>query len=213
MSASNAGRVGVFGASGSGKSSYVKRLIKSAPRVVILDPMDEYAAEGAIRCTTIAQVQQVMAQGFNKFRIAFAPPSGNEAVALNRLSHLCLAAQAPFKGKLRGSELVLVVEEMNTSFNVYAGENKKLRAFAEICSRGRHSFIHVIGVSQRLAEVSTRFRGNMTECVAFRQQGRNDIAAAMDATGATKAQITGLKNLSYLRSIAGEITEGEIKFK
>lgn len=211
MSASNAGRVGVFGASGSGKSSYVKRLINSAPRVVILDPMDEYAAVGATRCTTIAQVQQVMAKGFNKFRIAFVPPSGSEATALNKLSHLCLAAQKPFKGQRKGASLVMIVEEMNTCFNVHGGDTK-VKAFAEVCSRGRHSFIHVIGVSQRLAEVSTRFRGNMTECVAFRQQGRNDIAAAMDATGATKAQITGLKNLSYLRSIAGEIEEGEIKF-
>lgn len=211
MSASKARRIGVFGASGSGKSSYVKRLIKTEPRVVILDPMDEYGAEGATRCTTVAEVQQIMAASFKKFRIAFVPPSGLEAVSLNRLSHLCLKAQEPFLGKASAPLLNLVVEEMNTCFPVHGGDTK-VRAFAEVCSRGRHRFVQAIGVSQRLAEVSTRFRGNLEECVIFRQQGRNDVTAAIDATGATKAQVTGLRNLHYLRSIQGEITEGEIKF-
>lgn len=212
MSASNAGRVAVVGASGSGKSSYVKRLIKKAPRVVIFDPMDEYGAEGAKRCTSIAQVQAAMRDSFNKFRLAYVPPSGNEAQALNRLSHLCLKAQEPFKGQKKGNQLTMVIEEMNTCFPVHGGE-AKAPAFAEICSRGRHSYIHVLGVSQRFAEVSTRFRGNLTECVVFRQQGPNDTTAAINATGASKGQVTALRNLQYLQSIQGEITNGEIKFK
>lgn len=212
MSASNAGRVAVVGASGSGKSSYVKRLLKKERRVVIFDPMDEYSAEGAKRCTSIAQLQAEMRKSFNKFRLAYVPPSGNEAQALNRLSHLCLKAQEPFKGQKTGSQLTMVIEEMNTCFPVHGGD-AKAKAFAEICSRGRHSFIHVIGVTQRFAEVSTRFRGNLTECVVFRQQGPNDTTAAMNATGASKGQVMGLKNLHYLHAQQGEITEGEIIFK
>lgn len=209
MSASNAGRVAVVGASGSGKSSYVKKLLKASPRVVILDVMDEYKAEGFKPCTSIAQLQDEMRKSFNKFRLAYVPPSGNEAQALNRLSHLCLAAQKPFKGERKGSQLTMVIEEMNTCFPVHGGE-AKAPAFAEVCSRGRHSYIHVIGVSQGLAEISTRFRRNLTECVILRQQGGNDIAAAANATGATKAQITALRNLQYLVSKQGEISHGKL---
>ena len=46
---SNAGRVrvGVWGASGSGKSSYVKRQLAKRKRVVIFDPQGEYDATQA----------------------------------------------------------------------------------------------------------------------------------------------------------------------
>lgn len=210
MSASNAGRVAVIGASGSGKSSWVKRYIHRQKRTVIFDPMDEYGKEGAVRCTSIEQVQIAMRQSFRKFRICYVPPSGREAQALNRLAHLCLKAQEPYRGKRAGSVCNLVVEEMNTSFPLHGAENKA-PAFAEICSRGRHSFIHVIGVSQRFAEVSMRFRGNLTECVAFRCNA-SDVKAASDATNGSIADIRALKNLQYIHSIQGEATRGEIKF-
>lgn len=209
VSASNAGRVAVIGASGSGKSSYVKQLLKAHRRVVIFDPMDEYKREGAARVRSVEEARQIMRDSFGRFALAYVPPAGGEARALNRLSHLCIAAQAPWKGKPKGPELCMVVEEMNSSFPVHGAEGKA-PAFAEICSRGRHSHIHVIGVTQRFAEVSTRFRGNLTECVVFRQQGPNDIRAAIDATGASRDQITALKNLQYLRSVAGEIETGEL---
>jgi len=46
---SNAGRVrvGVWGATGSGKSSYVKRQLAKRKRVVIFDPQGEYDATQA----------------------------------------------------------------------------------------------------------------------------------------------------------------------
>ena len=65
--------------------------------------------------------------------------------------------------------MTLVVEEMNLSFPV-AGGVHKCTGFAEICSRGRHYGIDVIGASQRIAEVDTRFRGNCTESVVLRQE-------------------------------------------
>lgn len=211
MSASNAGRLAVVGASGSGKSSYVKRHIRSDRRVVILDVMDEYTKEGAARFTDINELQSAMRSSYSMFRLALVPKAGHEAHALNQLSHLCLRAQQPFKGKQNGPKLTMVVEEMNTCFPL-RGAEKKAPAFAEICSRGRHSFIDVLGVSQRFAEVSMRFRGNLTECVAFRCVA-SDVKAAVDATCASASDIRGLHNLSYIRSKAGEIERGKISFK
>lgn len=213
MSASNAGRVAVVGASGSGKSTYAKRLMQKEQRVVILDVMDEYKEIGAKPCYSIAELQAVMRANFNKFRLAYVPPSGSEETALNRLSHLCLKAQEPYKGKRSGKQLTVIVEEMNTCFGLK--RETKVPAFAEICARGRHSFIHVVGVSQRFAEISTRFRGNLTECVVFCQQGKADVEAAIGAIGlkANKDQILALDQLEYLHSVRGKITPGKLKFK
>ena len=212
MSASNTERVCVAGASGTGKSTYVKRIIQGHPRVVIFDPQGEYPRSGAIACHSIAQCQQIMRQSFDSFMIALRPPAMQEPVYLNKLSHLILQAQKPYEGAQKGAELLFVVEEMNLSFPVDKSAEKNAPAFAEICSRGRHSWIGVLGVTQRLAEVSPRFRGNLSECVVFRQSSPMDRKAAALASGADPAQIEALQDLEFLRGRAGSISEGKLTF-
>jgi len=212
MSASsNAGRVGVWGASGSGKSSYVKkRLGKTAKRVVIFDPLDEYGAEGyhTIRGNLDA-VRVYMGKNWGSFRIAYVPPAGQEAGALSKLSRLLMAAQAPFKAGKSGLGVTLVVEEMNLCFPTTGGA-ERCKGFADICSRGRHFGIHVIGLSQRIAEVATRFRGNCTETVVFRQKGPRDVKAAAAELGVSETEVRGLVNLSYLHEQGGAVSSGSI---
>lgn len=210
-SSSNAGRVGVWGASGSGKSSYVKKRIgRGSKRVVIFDPLDEYGAEGfhTIRGNMDA-VRVFMGKNWGSFRIAYVPPAGQEAAALSKLSRLLMAAQSPFKAGASGLGVTLIVEEMNLCFPT-AGGAERCKGFADICSRGRHFGIHVIGLSQRIAEVSTRFRGNCTETVVFRQKGPRDVKAAAAELGVSEAEVRGLVNLSYLHEQGGAVTSGKI---
>jgi len=208
MSASNAGRVGVWGASGSGKSSYVKQRIASARRVVILDPLQEYP--GFKHVHSVDDVRQAMRADWSGFRVALVPRAGQEAKTLSALSRLLIRAQAPYRGKKRGKLLTLVVEEMNTCFPV-AGGAAKCPGFAEICSRGRHSWIEAVGVSQRIAEVDTRFRGNCTETVVFRQKGPRDRKAAADELGCRPSDLPN-ENLSYVIEKAGGISRGQVTF-
>lgn len=212
--ASDAARIGVWGASGSGKSSYVKRELKSAKRLVVFDPLDEYGPlmKGRASSSSLDQVKAIMRADFTGFRVAYVPPSGREPAALSALCRLLMFAQQPFKDGQSTLGLTLVVEEMNLSFPVHGGA-EKAPGFAEICSRGRHYGITVYGLSQRIAEVSTRFRGNCTETVVLRQQGPRDISAAMDATGATKGQITALKNLDFIRAKNGDLRGGRIQHR
>lgn len=210
MKPPNAGRTGVWGASGSGKSAYVKQVIKPLKRVVVFDPMDEYATLGFDLVSTVPEVQQIMRQKWRDFRIAIVPYPGFEPRTLNLLSSLLLRAQDPYRRTGHGDNLTLVVEEMNLGFPL--GGAGKAKRFAEICSRGRHYGIEVYGLSQRIAEVDTRFRGNCLTTIALRQQGKNDVQAAADALGVDKARVQALKNLEYLRSEGGEVTEGKVTF-
>lgn len=216
---SNAGRIGVWGASGSGKSSYVKKLIRDRKRLVIFDPLAEYGKELARirnidhkRPDDLDRVRLAMLDNWSGFRVAYVPPSGHEPGALSALSKLLMAAQQPFKDGQRGAEmLTLVVEEMNLSFPVSGGAQKS-PGFADICSRGRHYGIEVIGLSQRIAEVATRFRNNCTETVVLRQKGPRDIDAATQEIGGNKAAVMKLKNLDYLHEKSGSVTTGKITF-
>jgi len=211
MSASNAGRIGVWGASGSGKSTCVKRKIKTLKRLVIFDPLDEYSTlAGVTRVSTVDQVRQAMLADWRGFRVAYVPPTGKEPRALSQLCKLLMQAQEGFKTAGRGAGITLVIEEMNLSFPVAGGAQKSV-GFAEVCSRGRHYGIEVYGLSQRIAEVSTRFRGNCTETIVLRQQGPRDVQAASDALGIDRDRVRGLKNFEYLHGCNGEIRAGKIK--
>lgn len=214
---SNAGRIGVWGRSGSGKSSFVKKLIKGRKRLIIFDPLDEYGPELRIRsiahrkANDLDEVRKAMASDWRSFRVAYVPPAGQEAAALSALCKLLMAAQQPFKDGRSAQTITLVVEEMNLSFPVGGGV-QKCPGFAEICSRGRHFGIEVFGVSQRIAEVNTRFRGNCTETVVLKQRGPRDVDAAAAELGIPKAKVTALKPLEYLHEKGGEITAGKITF-
>lgn len=206
---SNAGRIGVWGRSGSGKSSYVKARLRGARRVVIFDPLAEYQAEGFRVVDTLEGLRVAMRDNWPGFRLAYVPPAGKEPQALSALSRLLMAAQEPFRASGRGAGITLVVEEMNLAFPV-AGGVERAPGFADICSRGRHYGIEVIGVSQRIAEVATRFRGNCTETVVFPQKGPRDRMAAAAELGTDQAAVAQLENLHYLHERAGTVTPGAI---
>jgi DNA helicase HerA-like ATPase len=211
MSASNAGRIGVWGASGSGKSALVKGLLRVRKRVIVFDPLDEYSKEGFQRVTTGEAARLAMIRDWKGFRIAMVPQAGYEARFLNQISKLLLAAQEPYRKGAFKAQATFAVEEMNLSFPVHGGSSRA-PSFADICSRGRHYGIEVFGLSQRIAEVDTRFRGNCTETYVLRQQGARDVDAASVVTGATKQRVSGIKNLQYLHEKNGEIREGAVKF-
>lgn len=214
---SDAGRIGVWGRSGSGKSSYVKKQIKARKRLIIFDPMDEYtkALPGLVRVEhtrrdALELVRQAMAANWSGFRIAYVPPAGKEPAALSALSRLLMAAQKPFQEGRRGAKgITLVVEEMNQCFPLRGGV-EKAPGFADICSRGRHFGIEVFGLSQRIAEVSTRFRGNCDETVVLAQKGPRDMDAAAAEIGRARQTVEGLARLHYLHEKDGVVKAGKL---
>ena len=119
------------------------------------------------------------------------------------------ALQLEYKSGRHEMLVTLVVEELNNSFGNGWGV-ARAPEFGELCSRGRHYGVEVIGVSQRLAEVDTRFRGNLTECVVFMQAGRRDLDAAADALGFVKREdIQGLAPHCYIMNTEGAISTGK----
>ncbi len=208
---SEAGRIGIWGRSGSGKSTRAKRLIAKRKRAVVFDPQDEYQHErGFFRVTTIDQVRAYMARNWRRnFRVAYVPPAGQEMAALDRLSKLLKVAQRPFFDGHDERQICLLVEEMNECFPV-TGRPRAFGGFGDLCSRGRHSGIELIGVSQRIAEVNTRFRGNCTETYVFRQKGPRDLKAASDELGGVStAEIQALQPHHYIHEKNGTITKGK----
>lgn len=208
---SDAGRIGVWGRSGSGKSTRAKAIIAKAARAVVFDTQREYGElAGFVTANTIDQVRQEMAKRWRgSFKIAYVPPAGNEKAALDRLSKLLRLAQTPFFEGSDQRQLSFLVEEMWKSYPV-TSLPADMQGFTLLCSEGRHYGIELIGVSQRIAAVSTNFRGNCTETYVFRQKGPRDIKAAADELGDVQpAQIQALQPHHYIHEKDGAITFGK----
>ena len=177
-------RAGIYGRSGSGKSHFAKVVIRNVSRIVAFDPEGEYVTEkGFHAVSTLAGLLDVLkdCQGGN-FRIAYVPQALREERELHEVSKLLEWLQAPFLAGESDRKVTLLVDEMNLSFPV--NPKPEFDGFARLCSRGRKRGINIIGVTQRPAEVSTRFRGNVDQLHVFRLAAPQDFDAIRGAIGA-----------------------------
>lgn len=194
-------RIGIFGRSGSGKTSALYHAVKSHSRVVFFDPMGEAREwRGWKSAANMAELRALVRRSPAKFKIAFEPVSGREPAELDEVSGYAKELQASYKRHRIG--LTLAVDELNVSFPLHG--DAKCPGFADLCSRGRHSGITLIGVSQRVSEVSTRFRGNMSAVLILQQMGRADVTAAADLIGDDGRAVKALQKYDILAYVDGK---------
>lgn len=205
--AKTASITGVWGGRGSGKTTKVKELIRDRSRVIVFDPLEEYAAAGFRAVRTLPELWSYVKESWQDFRLAYLPHDQYVA-ELVVLSSDVFTAQAPYKDGRDGSELTLVVEEMSLSVpNVKhaLGEG----AFLRLCNIGRHYGVSIIGTSQRLAHVHTDFRGNTSDDYFFRLRDHADHQAAIRRMGPEQADtLRGLQTHDYLHVQDGNVTRG-----
>ncbi len=210
---------GIWGRSQSGKSTRAKILLRSERRVVVFDLLGEYGRErGFVRATTRPAVLKAIKQGWRSgFRVAYKPPRNADLpLELHKLSVMLQHVQAPVEEHFErtgemGPTLTFVVEEMADSFpnqKMRAGE----RAFEELCRRGRHAGIRLIGISQRMADVSTVFRGNTLQDFVFPLRSTVDIDTALALIGREhRGTVSALQTHEFIHYAHGQVSRGRNK--
>lgn len=204
-------RIGVYGASGSGKSTKAEELIRNAPRVIAFDPMDEWRRHG-FATVPAARFRDALLRHWNDrpLRLAVIPSYGQEAQDLHHVSDAIKDAQERTGGR---APITLVADELNTAFPVTSLPSE-LQGFGWLCSRGRHVGVSIIGVTQRIAEVNTRWRGNTSGFYLFRQADARDLATANGMIlPQFKRDLAGLRNFEFLYVEAGRVLRGMVKPK
>lgn len=200
----------VYGCRGMGKSTQVKELVKGQDRVIVLDPMGEYAHLPGFSAVAWSEIPAVLQKP--KFRISYKPLRGAAPQALHHICAKLLEQQEPYldwmargrPGNPPQKQIELVIEEMSLSYPV-----EKLPAdlwgMTEICERGRHAGIDVIGTTQRPASVSTKFRGNVEETFCFHLDLANDVDGVCTFIGREhRDTIRNLQPHEYLhKTLAG----------
>lgn len=213
---SDAKRHGIFGASESGKSAYVKAQLKDARRIAIFDPRGEYDAgprsmPGIKRAKSVDQMRRIILDDWSGFRVSYVPPVGKEARGLSQICKLLMKAQSGYRIGTNDPKINLIADELATAFPSHGGITH-CPGFAEICRFGRHFGIEVFGLTQRTHHVHPEFRDNLSSATVFRMGGREGRKAAAEIVDVPLRSVEGLEPLYFIRRDANKITRGHMAF-
>lgn len=220
---SNCQRIGIFGRSKSGKSTLMDRLVSKRLRLIMFDHIDEREASaqayGLVKVDNLYELQERVDKHYlDGFRYWFQPDGDDLVQCLSDTSKWLLDIQKQFAkqhGASNRPEITLAVDEMANCFPNHT-LRKDQDQFSLMCREGRHKGIHLIGATQRPAEVSTKFRGQLEKRFFFSLQDPADLGAVKNMGGVDGDRLAEivrmLKKLQYVRMENGEYQYGELTF-
>ena len=179
--------VAVIGATGSGKSHYVKKVLKKIKgRILIWDFKNEYSAEGFTATTSLGDVSRAL-RGSKNARVAFLP-SMDDKIRAREFDQCCEFVYAL-------GDLTFLVEELK----FVTRPNWSPMAWSKITMSGRDLGIRVVGTSQRPASIDKDFFGNCTlvRCGALGYD--DDIVVMAKSMRLDRKQIEKLTEYQFLQ--------------
>lgn len=181
--------IGLLGATGSGKTQYLKRyLLTPRPRRLLVwdfSPEDEYAQLGHVLPLpdVIGELQAAKA---GPFGLVFKPSFDDKRRA-REFELFCRAAY------LAGN-LTMVVEELRyVTQPALSPPGWRL-----VVLTGRKRGLRVIGTSQRPAHIDKDFLGNATRLHVGLLNYRDDVQVMAQELGVDAAQVSGLPFLHWI---------------
>jgi hypothetical protein len=194
----------VLGASGSGKSAYIKKRLRTEKpqRLLIYDPEGEFGKFGR-ELTKISDVLSVLQQAGDDgaFKLVFNPHA-DPGRAVGQFELLCRMA-------FHAGNLMFVVEELAD----VTQPTKAPVGWSMLTRRGRKRGCRIIGASQRPASIDKTFLGNCTRVRCGRLMYEEDARAVGKVLGVDHAQLLSLPALHFFeRCPPGEAVAGVLKF-
>lgn len=199
----------IFGRRGAGKTTLARRMVASARRLVVWDPLGEWGRDPRTRAVgSLAELRDAMRRGWRAgFRLAWAPPGQDLPAELDALARFLWAAQAPFPSC---PGLALVVDECNLGLPVH-----KLRAglwgMSRAVLQGRHRGLAVLAIAQRPALVSMDLRGQAHRTLCFALPAGPDLAALRPIFGGGVGGLATLPPYTFLEVDSTGIRHGRTR--
>lgn len=198
----NAARImAIIGASGSGKSYFVKsRLLKPAAaraRLIVWDYMREYDEIAQPVDSIPALVDAVKAK---RFAVAFRPSFDNDMRA-RQFDQFCRI------GYILGNCTMVIEELAFVTMPSYAPGS-----WSMVTCTGRHKGLTVIGCSQRPAQIDKNFLGNCSTVHTGRLNDANDIRVMARVLAVPEGDLRALAPLEWVeRDMAtGQTRRGKL---
>lgn len=204
-------RLGLFGASGCGKTTKARQLIRGLNRVVFIEPLADdlrrlCETDGFKAVVGLPELFRTVRTRFSKgFKIAYYPAPGNEVAELSKISEFLMQTQAGY-GFTHKAQITLVIDELDMSFPTGESLKNPRNGFKNLCCRGRHTGIHVVGLSQRMHLVDNVFRANCSGVYLYRHSEPADIDVGLKIIGREyRDTFRGLDNFQYIFKAGNKI--------
>lgn len=216
----------VSGRKGQGKTTLTDAVAAGFNRVFVYDILGEYQAKGYVVVRSMAEMRAAVRKRWKKgWRVAFVPARPREKSKTDpgisyqsQLAEMCdtiCRIQMPYKETPDGRQppipsVLFIIEEMRWSYPTSAN----ISEMAELTTLGRHYGVNMIGTTQRIAEVSTNFKGTSDARYFFAQDEAADIDTIARMIG--RQHLPALKSLrphQYLRMFQGRVEKGQNKLR
>ncbi len=204
-------RLGIFGASGCGKTTKARELIRCLNRVIFFEPLADdlrrlVASDGFKAVAGLPELFRKVRADFAKgFKIAYYPASGSETDELSKLSDFLMAIQSGY-GFQHNAQITLAVDELDLGFPTGESLKNPRNGFKNLCCRGRHTGIHIVGLSQRMHLVDNVFRANCSAVYLYRHSEPADIDVGLKIIGREyRDRFRALDNFQYIYKAGNKI--------
>jgi hypothetical protein len=155
--------IGIVGRKGSGKSTALHRIVSSAPRLILWDPLGEHKfCPNPLKTTEQLKQSFEWTRGRENFAARFIPES-DLAEAFNGFAELVY----------RRGRLICGIEEAP----MISQPNWLPPGFDKLCRLGRHRAISMVWTAQRMSEVARRLTSATDRFFLFRHTEPIDIDA------------------------------------
>jgi GTPase SAR1 family protein len=194
----------VLGASGSGKSSYVKALVRKKPpkRLMVFDPEGEWTEFGRPFHNLADVIAACVAAGENGAMKIIFVPSPDPATAVKQFDGFCRIAFA-------AERLTFIVDELK----LVTSPSRSPVGWGMLTGRGRKRGIMIFGLSQRPASIDKDFLGNCNFVRTGRLTYDADIRTVAKVLRVPDNDVAGLPDLGWIRRdmATGDTKRGTVK--
>lgn len=174
-------RIGIFGASGSGKTTKAKQLIRNCNRLVIFDPKEEWMLHapewlsGKIDyCSGINDFFKILKKRWkNGFKIIYTPNNGREIMDASIIAKMIFAAQ-----NYASPNITFFVDEAQDAVPSGIAQRDQSNGIIAIARKGRDRGINLILASQRVKSVDISVRANLSYIYYFKLRELADLKEA-----------------------------------
>lgn len=192
-------RVGLFGASGSGKTTKARQLIKDCRRLVVFDPKEEWLLRGSAWLTGkvdyvngINDFFDVLKRRWKKgFKIIYTPQTGREQSDLSIIAKMIYTAQSP-----TSPNITLFVDEAQDGVPSGIAQRDPTNGVIAIARKGRDRGINLVVASQRVKTVDISIRANLSYTYFFKLRELADLKEANQLINDFSA-LSSMQNYDY----------------
>lgn len=189
--------VGIVGRKGTGKSSYLRELLRHCPRFLVFDVMAEHAWQGGNKLESSAQLAQFLtwSREQEKFAGCYVPDGAldEEIEEVARLvygrGHMCFACE---------------------EVPLYTQPGYMPPLLGKLVRTGRHRHIDIAWTAQRAAEVPKTLTALTDVWILFSQVEPRDLSALADRCGrevADRVAGLGLHDFFVFDAVRHEVIE------